>query len=796
MKIKTGVALLLSLVFSGSAMAIPAQPGFKKVKQPDGTEIVVKLCGDERLNWFETEDGYKLLRNNEDFLVYAISNEKGDLVPSAIKYSGNADMSLLNAAGAQINKAAKFSQAQVQESVSRMPFSTESTAIFPSEGKCNLLMLLVNFADTETTLTQEEISNMMNQENYNGIGSFRDFMLEASNGKLDITTTVTEWIQLDKEHDYFYYRSSGTNTNELIMEALEKVDADIDFSMFDNNKDRYVDGIMILHQGFGQESSLDQNDIWSHSYQLQYYRIPEGDRTFDNVIVNAYTIEPELIKSGSSWAQSTIGVFCHEFTHNLGAPDYYDANGETDGYFTGTGTWDLMASGSWNGSHGERPAMINPFQRIKFGWLNDPIVLDGEQQVEGFENTTESLTTYRINTNDSYDYFLLENRQQSKSNFDEALPASGLVIYHINESFYNQYEYRNLINSTKNQAVYVVAANASTEPGSLPNSFGPIESSGAVFGNDYTGFNRYTTPGPYSWKDELANVELYNIKNSSDGTVSFSVEKDKVFDLNGINTNCSRGSLLLTMDGPEIDGDVFKYYTIYINDKKVSTTIKDGNSIELNIAQLTGSYKYSFELVYDNGDKGEKKDITLYYPEECVKAFWLKEEENQTVLKWTVDEAKKNITETKFKEFRIYRENEYIGSTTEYTYTDTEAVKGATYTVATVWENGVEKEGVSADYTTDIVETVNDSEIVSCSYDSSMSEIVCHMNNGYAQANIMAELFTTTGQKVYSENVVMNGGLNSFSLRCGTLSNGVYILVLNVNINGKVERLSQKIVVM
>ena len=51
-----------------------------------------------------------------------------------------------------------------------------------------------------------------------------------------------------------------------------------------------------------------------------------------------YTINPE---------DGDIGVFCHEFGHDLGLPDEYDYS-STTGDAT-SGFWTLMASGSWLG---------------------------------------------------------------------------------------------------------------------------------------------------------------------------------------------------------------------------------------------------------------------------------------------------------------------------------------------------------------------------------------------------------------------------------------------------------------
>ena len=54
--------------------------------------------------------------------------------------------------------------------------------------------------------------------------------------------------------------------------------------------------------------------------------------------IGDYTVEPE---------NGGLGVFAHEYGHDLGLPDYYDTNGGENG----TAFWTLMSSGSWLG-HG------------------------------------------------------------------------------------------------------------------------------------------------------------------------------------------------------------------------------------------------------------------------------------------------------------------------------------------------------------------------------------------------------------------------------------------------------------
>lgn len=802
MELKTGFSLLFSLLLAGSAMAIPAKPGLKKIKQPDGTEITVRLYGDERLNWFETEDGYKLLRNDKNFIVYAVNNENGDLVPSNTIYRENNVNSQIMKSNLNISKDVTFSNAQIMKAQQRAPYSTESNAIFPREGKCNLLMLLVNFSDTKTTVDRQVLDNMMNQEGYNEIGSFRDYMLEASDGKLDITTTVTDWINISKPHDYFKYNQYRPNTYELILEALALIDEQYDFKKFDNDNDGFIDGIMVVHQGTGQESSGNQYDIWSHSSTLEQFEPSASKRTFDGKVFNAYTVEPELVKDSSGdKVQTTVGVFCHEFTHNLGAPDYYDT---TDSGWNGTGNWDLMASGSWNGNHGDRPAMINAFQRILFGWLPEPETLTEDIEVKDFEATINSKKVYKLETNDDYDYFLLENRQQSVSKFDAAVPASGLLIYHINQKLYEAKEPYNSINTTSTQSVYVVAASSTQEPGKTPSTYGNIDNQNAIFGSKYKGFNNYTTPGALSWKKEYAKGQIFDITQNN-GKISFNFYIDKSFTLKNINGegNGIENKFRFIMDGPTIDMTTFKQYNVYSKtngEYENIGTIKSRNYYDISLPEEKGEYTYSFELVYDNGEKDNKVDYTFYLPEECVTSVSVSKEGEGSLISWKVDESKKNISETKFKEFKVYRNSTYLGSTTETTFKDDKQYENAEYIVLSVWENGIETSGKSNnDPETSIEETMysNNGNVVSCSYDSSSSNVICNMHCNREGANATVEVYDMTGQRIAAETLTgMTEGANVVNVNCSGANKGVYIVTVKTVLGDSREQFSEKVVIL
>ena len=107
--------------------------------------------------------------------------------------------------------------------------------------------------------------------------------------------------------------------------------------------DGYVDHLQVVHAGMGEEvggGAQGEDAIWSHSWFVNEGGPGAGPlggaKTCDpNVFVGPYTINPE---------DGTIGVFSHEFGHDLGLPDLYDTiySGEAS-----TSFWTLMSSGSY-----------------------------------------------------------------------------------------------------------------------------------------------------------------------------------------------------------------------------------------------------------------------------------------------------------------------------------------------------------------------------------------------------------------------------------------------------------------
>lgn len=608
-----------------AAYAVPAYPGIIKATQPDGTVVEIFQHGDEHFNWASTPDGYTLLRAEDGFWSFARTDDCGDLVPSAIKYTGSSQEAL----SAGIAKGLSFSGNQALEMASRRKQSqqvsssqTQIDGTFPSKGKHKLLMLLINYSDTETQFTQEEFTRFMNQEGYNGKGSFRDYYLENSYGQLDITTTVTRWVTLHLPKSY--YGSEGAI--EMIRAALTELDGEIDLNDFDNDGDGVLDGLAVIHQGAGQEYSGNAYDIWSHSSIIY-------GMEFDGVQVRRYTIEPELL--GETTNMSTIGVVCHEFGHNLGAPDFYDTDySQSGGEYPGTGTWDLMGSGAWNGNMGDRPAGTNMWQKIQLGWV-EPVKLTSSTSITGMKAAHANAEAYRFDTTIPGEYFILENRQQ-EGVFDSALPGHGLVIYHANDQKIADVVVDNTLNATYPQVMYTVCANAKTDPSSTVSSYGNVNTSGAPFpgSGKVTTFSDQTLPSTKSISGRLSYRKLTDI-SEKDGLISFNFVQEEMPDAPiDLTATAERGIVKLEWGMPA-DADDVAYFTVYRNDASIGTTT--GMSFTDDSASGMPVVEYSVDATYADGLVSPYTSVSIRVPVNKVEEIDYVVENKQVALNWNLD---------------------------------------------------------------------------------------------------------------------------------------------------------------
>ncbi|MCL2247383.1 MAG: M6 family metalloprotease domain-containing protein [Lentimicrobiaceae bacterium] len=526
-KSKTQSIFFLAIMFLSTSMlyAVPAIPDPVVLTQPNGDELTVMIRGDEYIHWYESLDGYTLLYNGAGYLSYAQLDESGNLQPTDyiatdIEKRNILITSFLNT----IEKNLFYSDLQVQ--VKLKIREMEEEAIHQKgldqgravTGHYKMICAFVQFEEKPMVKSLEEFEALFNEEGYSatGPGSVKDFFREVSYGLFDLTMTICGIYTAPKSSAYYAGNDGHDNAQELARWLAQQVAAEphIDFTDYDTNNDGIVDGFHIIFAGLGQASGGDKTTIWPHKSSISPV-IQNGKRIVD------YSCSPEL-NIGTSKPITTIGVICHEMTHGLGAPDYYDANYEVGGQYTGTGNWDLMAQGNYNGSpQGSRPAHPNMYIKTRlFGWVAEEI-LNSPRTITNMPNSAENPVAYRINTTTGNEYFLLENRQRIK--FDGNVPGSGLLIYHVHSAVNTS-----CVNCTHPQRLYPVSAGATVkQPTSTPSSYNPINGQRCVWptsavGSDpaKTEFTDDSTPAMWAWSKKGTEKPITNITHEN-GLISF-----------------------------------------------------------------------------------------------------------------------------------------------------------------------------------------------------------------------------------------------------------------------------------
>jgi immune inhibitor A len=275
-----------------------------------------------------------------------------------------------------------------------------------------------------TTIWEEDFS----QEYYDALlydrgldPSMANMYLELSSGRYTVDGMVGDWVKVPFNaanygsnycgsivcQDTWFFVKDQVEAwyDSLVSDGMSAAQIDELLAPYDvwdrydyngngdfDEPDGYIDHFQSVHAGEGEETgggSLGTDAIWSHRWYVQLNPIGSAGPMVDGEEVpfggiplggskywiGDYTIEPE---------NGGVGVFAHEFAHDLGLPDLYDTSGNTGGAENSTAFWTLMSSGSYGSTGipadaiGTRPTHMGAWEKFFLGWLDYSVARPGK----------------------------------------------------------------------------------------------------------------------------------------------------------------------------------------------------------------------------------------------------------------------------------------------------------------------------------------------------------------------------------------------------------------------------------
>lgn len=594
--------ILLSITFAlmgiVSGFAAKAHTALTTITQSDGSQLTIRLHGDEHYSWYSTTDDVLLVQVGKNYYVAQVEEDGTLKATPQLAHNagerGTVEEQVIN----NQNKEKFLNLLNAEPQALAKPIGTVTPAYFPHTGSPKALVILVEFQDVKfktsdpvATFTHylkgaegeaaPEANNAYVTQGMVNYGSVSQYFNDMSQGQFKPQFDIVGPVTVSKNSAY-YGGNAGKDTDvnfaQMIAEACKSVSDKVNFADYDQNNDGYVDLVYVIYAGYSESINGNSSDcLWPKSGTNAFYELGTNNLLkLNGKKICRYGINNELNATPSDWIDGKpllngIGLFCHEFSHTMGLPDLYPTVKASRVDNQNPEYWDLMDGGEYTYS-GYFPTPYSPWEMDVMGWTA-PIELGDEAKQVSLNSYASDRTAYKIN-GENDEYLLIQNIQTDGwwRGITKAY-NTGMLVWRIDYPYTTVSLDNRLNNEIGKPNVMIVPADGYVI--SAYNVTDDDESKAkykaSLKADPFPGANNVTELLSVKLNKSTLKKPFYNIKETDDGVITFDYLKDYAtgIDQTLADKETEKNQSIFSLDGRYLGNDASKLTKgVYIIGKK------------------------------------------------------------------------------------------------------------------------------------------------------------------------------------------------------------------------------------
>ena len=582
--------ILLSIAFAlmgiASGFAAKAHTALTTITQSDGSQLTIRLHGDEHYSWYSTTDDVLLVQVGKNYYVAQVEEDGTLKATPQLAHNagerGTVEEQVIN----NQDKEKFLNLLNAEPQALAKPIVTVTPAYFPHTGSPKALVILVEFQDVKfktsdpvATFTHylkgagedaPEANNAYVTNVTKGMvnhGSVSQYFNDMSKGQFTPQFDIVGPVTVRKNSAYYGSNTGGTDANfkEMIAEACKNVSTNVNFADYDQDNDGYIDLVYIIYAGYSESFGGNSADcLWPKSGSATFNEPGTNiSLELNGKMISRYGINNELNGTPKNWIDGKpllngIGLFCHEFSHTMGLPDLYPTVEASRVDNQNPEYWDLMDGGEYT-YNGYFPTPYSPWEMDVMGWTT-PIELGDEAKQVSLNSYASDRTAYKIN-GENNEYLLIQNIQTDGwwGGITKAFKTTGMLVWRIDYP----YDVVSLGNRLNNEIgkpnVMIVPADGYviSEYNVTDDDESKAKYKASLKADPFPGANN--VPELLSVKLNKSTLEkpFYNIKETTDGVITFDYLKDYATGIDSpvIQQNQEKDTRIFTLDGRYLGTD-------------------------------------------------------------------------------------------------------------------------------------------------------------------------------------------------------------------------------------------------